>query len=104
MDLFENKEFMAALDELSKTSDVFVDHENKKVRVDCRENSASLTEKRIRAEVEYIIERNKRLGLPSKEIRYETDDGGMVAVWSEIDGYISENIARVISQEKNKKF
>ena len=38
MDLFENKEFLAALDELSKVSDVFVDHVNKKVRVDCREN------------------------------------------------------------------
>lgn len=30
MDLFENKEFLAAFDELSKVSDVFVDHVNKK--------------------------------------------------------------------------
>ena len=91
MDLFENKEFLAALDELSKVSDVFVDHENKKVRVDCRMNHVPLTEERLREDVEYILGRNK--------LRYETNDGGAVAVWSEKDGYIPENIARVVAED-----
>jgi hypothetical protein len=99
MDLFENKEFLAALDELSKVSDVFVDHENKKVRVDCRMNHVPLTEERLREDVEYILGRNKLHGFPSKEIRYETNDGGAVAVWSEKDGYIPENIARVVAED-----
>ena len=99
MDLFENKEFQAALDELSKVSDVFVDHENKKVRVDCRMNHVPLTEERLREDVEYILGRNKLHGFPSKEIRYETNDGGAVAVWSEKDGYIPENIARVVAED-----
>ena len=99
MDLFENKEFLAALDELSKVSDVFVDHENKKVRVDCRMNHVPITEERLREDVEYILGRNKLHGFPSKEIRYETNDGGAVAVWSEKDGYIPENIARVVAED-----
>lgn len=99
MDLFENKEFLAALDELSKVSDVFVDHVNKKVRVDCRMNHVPLTEERLREDVEYILGRNKLHGFPSKEIRYETNDGGAVAVWSEKDGYIPENIARVVAED-----
>ena len=99
MDLFENKEFLAALDELSKVSDVFVDHENKKVRVDCRMNHVPLTEERLREDVEYILGRNKLPGFPSKAIRYETNDGGAVAVWSEKDGYIPENIARVVAED-----
>lgn len=99
MDLFENKEFLAALDELSKVSDVFVDHENKKVRVDCRMNHVPLTEERLREDVEYILGRNKLHGFPSKEIRYETNDGGAVAVWSEKDGYIPGNIARVVAED-----
>lgn len=100
MDLFEDKDFLAALDKLSKVSDVFVDHVNKKVRVDCRENYAPLTEEGIRMEVEYILERNKLRGFPSKEIRYETNDGGAVAVWTKEDGYIPENIARVILEDQ----
>ena len=99
MDLFENKEFLAALGELSKVSDVFVDHENKKVRVDCRMNHVPLTEERLREDVEYLLGRNKLHGFPSKEIRYETNDGGAVAVWSEKDGYIPENIARVVAED-----
>ena len=100
MDLFEDKEFLATLDKLSKVSDVFVDHVNKKVRVDCRENYVPLTEEEIRMEVEDILERNKRRGFSSKEIRYETNDGGTVAVWTKKDGYIPENIARVISEDQ----
>lgn len=101
MDLFENKEFMAALDELSKTSDVFVDHENKKVRVDCRMNHVPLTEERLREDVEYILGRNKLHGFPSKEIRYETNDGGTVAVWTKKDGFIPENVARVVAEDQD---
>jgi glycine cleavage system pyridoxal-binding protein P len=100
MDLFENKEFLAALDELSKVSDVFVDHVNKKVRVDCRENYSPLTEEKVREEVEEILKRNKQRGGGLKDIRYETNDGGAVAVWSEKDGYIPENIARVVAEDQ----
>lgn len=100
MDLFEDKEFLATLDELSKVSDVFVDHVNKKVRVDCRENYVPLTEEELRSEVEYILGRNKLHGFPSEEIRYETNDSGTVAVWTKKDGYIPENIARVISEDQ----
>ncbi len=100
MDLFEDKDFLAMLDELSKVSDVFMDHVNKKVRVDCRENYVPLTEEKLREEVEGILERNKLRGFPSKEICYETNDGGAVAVWTKKDGYIPENIARVISEDQ----
>lgn len=100
MDLFENKEFLAALDELSKVSDVFVDHENKKIRVDCRTNHVPLTEKTLREDVEYILGRNKLHGFPSKEIRYETNDGRTVAVWTKKDGFIPENIARLVAEDQ----
>ena len=54
----------------------------------------------MREEVAEILKRNKQRGGGLKDIRYHTNDGGAVAVWSEKDGYIPENIARVVAEDQ----